>query len=257
MTGLAGRAVLVTGAAGLIGSAIVRRFLAERATVWAASRDAAKAAAFAREHAANGRVLPLQLDLADEANVRAAFDRMADAGAPPSALVANASLREGLDCPFDRLTPAHFTRLFEVDVAGHFVAARLLAQRRPVGSAASVTFLSSIYGVGGVDQSIYPAGMRNNAAQYAAAKAGMLGLMRYLAAEWGRDGVRVNAVVAGGVRSASRQSDEFVARYSAKTMLGRMARPEEIAGPVAFLTCDDASYITGACIAVDGGWTAW
>ena len=72
-----------------------------------------------------------------------------------------------------------------------------------------------------------------------------------------RRGIRVNAVIAGGVESPGRQSAKFRAAYGRKTMLRRMARVEEIASAVAFLASDDASYITGAALAVDGGYTAW
>jgi NAD(P)-dependent dehydrogenase (short-subunit alcohol dehydrogenase family) len=93
--------------------------------------------------------------------------------------------------------------------------------------------------------------------QYAAVKAAAEGATRWLAAMWGERGVRVNALVPGGVASTQRQSEEFVKRYSEKTMLRRMATAEEVASAAAFLASDEASYITGQCLVVDGGLTAW
>jgi NAD(P)-dependent dehydrogenase (short-subunit alcohol dehydrogenase family) len=93
--------------------------------------------------------------------------------------------------------------------------------------------------------------------QYSAVKAAAEGATRWLAAAWGERGVRVNALVAGGVASKQRQSSEFVKRYSEKTMLCRMALADEVASAAAFLASDEASYITGHCLVVDGGLTAW
>jgi NAD(P)-dependent dehydrogenase (short-subunit alcohol dehydrogenase family) len=92
---------------------------------------------------------------------------------------------------------------------------------------------------------------------YAATKSAISGLVAYLAATWREQGVRVNAVVAGGVARPDRQPGDFARRYAAKTMLGRMARPDEIAAAVAFLASDDSSYVTATTLTVDGGFTRW
>src|SRR5262249_14356983 len=132
-----------------------------------------------------------------------------------------------------------------------------LVSKLPAGGAASFVLMSSIYGVVGVDHGIYPEGMAHTPVTYAAAKGATISMCRWLAALWGVRGVRVNAVIAGGVRSAQRQNEEFVRNYSSKTMLGRMAMPDEIANAVAFLASEESAYITGQCLAVDGGFTAW
>jgi len=94
-------------------------------------------------------------------------------------------------------------------------------------------------------------------AAYAAAKGGVNALTQQAAVDLAPYGIRVNAVIAGGVEAPGRQSAKFRAAYGRKTMLRRMARAEEIASAVAFLAGGDASYITGAALAVDGGYTAW
>lgn len=260
MNGLKGRVALVTGATGLLGGAIALRLASEGATVAVASRDLSKAERWIAKNVAQekntGRYIPLQLDLADEQSIANCLKHVTDRAGLPTVLVANASLREGLSVPFRQLTHSSFTSLFGVDIAGHI----LLAQRMVDvlnGRPASIIFLSSIYARVGPDRKIYPEGMSPAPVQYSAVKAAAEGTTRWLAAQWGNLGVRVNALVPGGIASPARQPPEFVKRYSDKTMLGRMAAAGEVASAAAFLASDEASYVTGHCLVVDGGLTAW
>lgn len=257
MRGLEGRLALVTGATGFIGTAITNRLISEGVTVVATSRQIDKV----RKHYQNRqdceRIIPLEIDLSCKESISKELDRISEQFGTPSILIANASLREGLEKSFSSLEHSDFSRIFEVDLAGHFFCARQLVEHLPNHETASFVFLSSIYSLAGVDSSIYPKEMSPTPVQYAVTKSAELGLVRHLASLWGKFGIRVNGVVAGGVRSNQRQSEEFVKKYSGKTMLGRMATAEEIASSVAFLASDEASYITGECLAVDGGFLAW
>ena len=210
MKGLQGRIALVTGATGLLGGAIATRLAAENATVAVASRDLAKARRWAEQNAsATGKFIPVQLDLADEQSICNCLDHIVEQAGIPSIIVANASLREGLGVPFERITPDSFTNLLAVDIAGHVLLLRHGVDRL-AGQPASMVFLSSIYAHAGVDHRIYPAGMSPTPVQYAVVKAAAEGATRWLAALWGERGVRVIALVAGGISSGLRQSEEFV-----------------------------------------------
>jgi NAD(P)-dependent dehydrogenase (short-subunit alcohol dehydrogenase family) len=257
MKGLNSRVALVTGTCGLIGSAIAERLAAEGAKVAVASRQLDRAAEWkARATGDPARFLPVELDLDNPQSISAALDKITTELGPPSVLIANASCRDDMATPFDELTHGNFAGMANTDIAGHVLCAREMVRRLPAKQPASIVMLSSIYAIAAVDHAIYPAGAVHAPVQYAAMKAAVLGATRWLAAYWGARGVRVNAVVAGGVRSNTRQSEQFVENYARKTMLGRMATAEEIASAVAFLASDDASYITGAELAVDGGFTA-
>jgi glucose 1-dehydrogenase len=258
MKGLRGKTALVTGATGLIGGAVARRLAEEGATVIVASRSGARADEWIRQlgPASGDRCVPCELDLADAGAIRATVRDVARKTGPPTILVAAASLREGMATPAPELGIEHFGRLFAVDVAGHYLCARELVEHLGDRSA-SLVWLSSIYARAGVDHTLYPAGMAPTPVQYAAVKGAIGGVVTYLAAQWGRRNVRVNAVVAGGVRAPERQRADFVARYSEKTMLGRMGAAEEVAAAVVFLASEEAAYVTGTCLVVDGGFTGW
>lgn len=118
----------------------------------------------------------------------------------------------------------------------------------------SIVNIGSIYGVVGNDFTIYEGYGGTSPAAYSAIKGGIVNFSRYLASYFGKYGVRVNVVSPGGI--IDKQHPSFIERYNNKSPLKRMGNPEEIAPAVSFLLSDEASYITGHNLMVDGGWTA-
>lgn len=120
----------------------------------------------------------------------------------------------------------------------------------------SIVNIASIYGVVGNDFTLYEEYGGTSPAAYAAIKGGIVNLTKYLASYYGKYNVRVNCMSPGGVLDKKNQQESFIKRYSEKSPLKRLANPEEMAPAISFLLSDDASFITGHNLMVDGGWTA-
>lgn len=264
-TALEGRVIAVTGAAGLLGSRFAAALAGAGASVALLDLEPPEEAAVAaRARADDVRVRAVACDVTDDAAVRGAAEEVERWLGPVDGLVNAAAI----DAPpgatangaFETYPSEQFGRVLDVNLQGVVRCCQVFGGDMAQRGGGAIVNVASTYGLVGPDQRLYDALRRDGTeffkpAAYSASKAGVLGLTRYLAAYWGPSGVRVNALVPGGVESG--QHPEFVAAYSARTPLGRMARPDEYDGAVVFLLSDAAAYMTGASLVVDGGFTAW
>lgn len=263
---LTGRVALVTGGAGVLGSRMSRALADHGAAVAVVDCDLVGAEALARDLTAGYGVpaIGIDADVTRESSVRSMMERAeSDLGSIDILLNNAAGKGNSVDRYFAAMEDydlATWREVMAVNLDSMFMVAKEVGSRMARRGRGSIIQTASIYGVVAPDQRIY-AGSEylgraiNTPAIYSASKAGVIGLTRYLASYWGKSGVRVNALTPGGVESG--QNETFKATYSARVPLGRMARPEEMAGAVVFLASDASSYVTGHNLVVDGGFSVW
>lgn len=265
---IADRVAIVTGGAGLLGrSHALTLASAGAAVVIADVRKQAAQDAADDVRAATGRgCLPLMVDVSDAESVRTMVYLVLERYGRIDILVNNAALdpkfdREhagGHSTSFEEFSLEAWQQAMDVNVTGMFLCAQAVAPTMVEAGQGVIVNVSSTYGIVGPDQRLYQREgqpLQIKPVTYSVAKAAALGLTRYLATYFAGKGIRVNALTPGGVFAD--HDDEFVRRYSAKTVLGRMAEKEEISSALLFLVSDASSYMTGANLVVDGGWTAW
>ncbi len=228
-----GRIVLVTGGTRGIGLATARRFAAQGDRVAVTYRSEAPEGLFG-----------VQCDVTSGAEVDAAFTSIEEEfGGPVEVLVSNAGMaKDGL---LLRMGEDDFSSVIDANLTAAYRVVKRAAQGMVRARRGRIVLVSSVVGLLG------SAGQAN----YAAAKAGMVGFARSLARELGSRSITVNVVAPGPVETdmTAALSDKRIAELTAAVPLGRMATPDEIAGTITFLASPEAAYITGAVIPVDGG----
>lgn len=251
---LKGKVALVTGGAGIYGTHIAGALAEAGAHVIVASRDVCKCEELTRSLQHQGLAAEAaEVDLASETSVRALRDRVVSGHGHLDVLVNNAVARSGGDL-YDS-TAADWESAMKVNSTGLFLACQIFSAPMVQARSGSIINIASIYGVVGPHFLIYKDTRLHNSASYAFSKGGMISLTRYLASLLGPSNVRVNCLSPGGFRTED-TPQQFASNYSQHTLLGRMAGPDDIKGPVVFLASEASRYITGQNLPVDGGWTA-
>lgn len=258
-----GKVIVITGALGLLGSTYVDGFAGEGADVAIVDLDGELCRQRARAVAEKSGTGPLGIgcDIASKEEVKKMVAEVVARYGRIDVLINNAAVQtEHFFAPFEEFPLEDWDKVMEVDVTGMFLCCQAVAGEMKEKRAGSIINIASIYGVVAPDPNIYQGSVYrgkeiNTPLVYSTSKGAVISLTRYLAVYLAKYGIRVNAVTPGGVYSG--QNETFVAKYSKRCPLGRMARPEEIFNAVYFLASDASSYITGHNLIVDGGWTAW
>ena len=251
------RVAVVTGGVGQLGAEIARGLI---------SRGAKVGIFDIRELDDHGPIRYFRVDVTDRAAFGAAPDAPAPAGAPAPVRGTAAAIDSSPDAPaaevgpFEDYPTESFDEVMDVNVKGTFLACQVIGARMAAAGRGSIVNISSIYGMLSPVQDVYEFRRRDGETffkpiAYSVSKSALYNLTRYLATYWARDGVRVNTLTLAGVWNDQPQA--FLEAYTERLPLGRMANVEEIVGPVVFLASDASSYVTGANLVADGGWSAW
>jgi NAD(P)-dependent dehydrogenase (short-subunit alcohol dehydrogenase family) len=255
---VSGRVAVVTGGMGQLG--------AEYAAALAARGMRVAVYDLAEPAAAEGAVRAYRVDVTSRESIEAATAAVEADWGVPHLLVNNAGLDSPPDAPPEEVGPfesypeASFDAVMDVNVKGVLLCCQVIGARMADAGRGSIINVSSVYGLLSPQQDLYE--FRRAAGEtffkpvaYSVSKSAILNLTRYLATYWAKRGVRVNTLTLAGVWND--QPREFLDAYESRVPLGRMGEATEFVGAVVFLASDASSYMTGANLVVDGGWTAW
>lgn len=259
---LHGRRILLVGTTGVLGR-VYAKGLAEAGTRLAlADRPGSDVLALATELGATG----IEMDVAEEASVIDGVARAVAALGGLDGTAVNAAITgEGLMsaggnpfAPLEEYPLAAWRKTLDVNLTGTFLVSREAGRAMKAGGGGSLVTVSSIYGVVGPDHRVYEGQAFASFPGYSATKAGVVGLTRWMATWWAKDGVRVNCLTPGGVyNEAAHKANGFADAYGHRTPMGRMANREDLLGMMLYLLSDASAYCTGQNFVVDGGFTAW
>jgi NAD(P)-dependent dehydrogenase (short-subunit alcohol dehydrogenase family) len=267
---LTGRVSVVTGGLGLLGRQFCRTLAGAGSAVVIVDIDGQKTAALSEEMEKEGyRVLGSKTDITHPAAVQSMVRSTLKTFGRLDVLVNSAALdpkfdpaaQAGQATPlgsFEYYPVESWKQALDVNLTGMFLCCQAAVRPMLEQGRGVIINICSTYGLVGPDQRLYQREGRQSSFKpvyYSVTKAGVLGLTRYLAAYYAGRNIRVNALSPGGVFHG--HEPEFLKAYSARTVLGRMAEPGEMNGALLFLASDASSYMTGANLVVDGGWTAW
>lgn len=256
---LDGRVAVVTGGLGQLG----RQFTA------ALTAAGARVAVVDRRTAAQGDTdscIHVAADVTDRASLEGALEIIERRLGVPHVLVNNAALDAPPDAPASANGPFEdypldvWRTVLDVNVTGVFQCCQVFGGRMAADGRGSVINIASIYGLVSPDQRVYEYRRERGEpffkpAAYAVSKSALLNLTRYLATYWAPRNVRVNTLSFAGVFND--QDEAFLREYTRRVPIGRMAREDEYNGAVLFLASEASSYMTGANLVLDGGYTAW
>lgn len=256
--------VVVTGAMGQLGTVYTQLFLECGAKV------AALDLSYAERHDSfkekyDDKYLFVEGSVTSKADISAASIRISERLGFPTVLINNAALDSPPSSPpeengpFEEYPESSWDKVVDVNLKGVYLCCQVFGAAMAKEKKGSIINVASIYGMVSPDQGIYQ--YRRDRGEvfykpvaYSASKSGIYNLTRYLASYWGRDGVRVNSLTIAGV--FNNQDQEFLDNYCERIPIGRMANPDEYNGSMLFLASQSSSYMTGANLVIDGGWTA-
>ncbi len=253
---LKGKRAVVTGGLGLLGSAISKALAQSGASVTALDYTDKNWEKYKKQASDNNWAMTFEcFDITDTDNLDSRLEDLEETGGNIDIWV-NAAYPRTTDWAkySQALNTASWQQNVDMHLSSYCLWSEFVAARMATHGGGAIVNVASIYGIVAPDPELYANLDMSTPSAYSAIKGGIIAHTKHLAARYGRQGVRVNAVSPGGI--TNQQPAIFADRYNAKTMLGRMANAEEISWPIVFLCSEGANYITGANLVIDGGLTA-
>lgn len=241
---LKNKIIIVTGGSGLIGKEII-------ADIQRKGGTAINADICIETDIQNGLV---KMDVTNDLSIKETIDIVLKRYGQIDGFVNNAYPRtKDWGAKFEEIKPDSWRTNVDMQLNSYFVCCQEVLKIMEKQKNGSIVNIASIYGVVGNDFTLYEEFGGTSPAAYSAIKGGIINFTRYLSSYYGRKGIRVNCVSPGGV--FDHQHPSFIARYEAKVPMGRLGNPDDIAPSVSFLLSEEAKYITGLNMIIDGGWT--
>ena len=262
---LNGKIAIVTGAVGLIGKYHCKALNEAGATVIVCDLNKKDVIKFASTLKYNS--IGIELDVTDKNSISAMRDYLFKNFGKIDILVNNAAINDMFENPKSALNQSKFEnyplelwqKSIDVNITGMFLCSQILGAQMVKQKSGSIINIASTYGIVAPNQALYKdeKGKQTfyKSPAYPVTKGAVISFTKFLAAYWGKSGVRVNTLTPGGVENF--QKKFFIKNYSDKTPIGRMAKPFDYKGAIVFLASDASSYMTGANLVLDGGFTIW
>ena len=259
---LAGKTAIVTGAAGQLGGEYVRALLGAGASVAALDIRLDNPKGNLKEIDSD-RLNLIAVDITSRASIESGLKTVIARFGHPDILINNAAIdapsnaSEQETGPFETYPESSWELMMDVNLKGLFLCCQVIGGHMAATGGGSIINISSIYGMVSPDQRIYEYKDKPffKPVTYSVTKSGILNLSRYLATYWAKSGVRVNTLTLGGV--FNNQDNVFLKNYTDKVPLGRMAQQNEYNGAILYLASCASSYMTGANLVIDGGYSCW
>lgn len=264
--GVRDKVVIVTGGLGQLGRQFTQALINEGAKVAVFDIRVHKKKKGTSDWQDDRYLRFFQVDITQKTSIKRALNHVNQVWGIPHALINNAALDSPPTAPpeengpFESYPERSWNKILDVNLKGVFLSCQIVGEQMAQAKRGSIINIGSIYGIVSPDQRLYRDRQKNGTAffkpiAYSVSKSGLLNLTRYLATYWAKRNVRVNTLTLGGV--FNHQDAKFLKRYSEKVPLGRMARADEYNGAIVFLISEASSYMTGANLVIDGGWTTW
>ena len=261
---LKGKTVVLTGSAGRIGSRFSTVLASAGANVILVDIERKKNNNLAKSlnKKFDTKVMAINADITNETEIINLKKTIISKFKKVDVLINNAHFVPRVhplrDAPFEKYPLQLWDEAISKNLRNIFLCSREFGSLMVKQNKGVIINISSIYGMVGADQRIYGKSRLNSPAFYAATKGAVVNLTRFLAAYWHKKNIRVNTLTLGGVYDSNLHKDKsFITNYANRTMIGRMGKNDDFDGSLIFLASDASSYMTGANLIIDGGWTAW